>query len=197
MLNYIWFAMLVIGFVVGMINGRINEVTNVILESSKDAIMFSINLLGIICIWSGLMKIAEKSGLIRAITKGVKPLFGFLFPKVPKGHPSLGAMAANLIANVLGLGNAATPLGLKAISELQKINPLKDTVTNEISMFLILNSISLQLIPTSIIAIRSHANSKNPTEIMFTIWIVSAFTAIAGLISAKCFSSTWKIKRGN
>lgn len=191
MLNYIWFGMLVLGFIVGMMNGRVNEVTNAAIESANEAIKFSISLLGIMCLWSGLMKIAEKSGLIKVIASALRPILNFLFPKVPKNHPSMGAIVMNLTANILGLGNAATPLGLKAMSELQKLNPAKHTVSNEISMFLVLNTASLQLIPTSVIAIRVYAGSVNPTEIISTVWTASAFAALAGIISAKVLSYCW------
>jgi spore maturation protein A len=196
MLNYIWFGMLVIGIIIGMMNGRVNEVTNAAIESAGDAIKFSINLLGIMCLWSGLMKIAEKSGLVKTIASAVRPVLGFLFPQIPKNHPSMGAIVMNLAANILGLGNAATPLGLKAMSELQKLNPSKHTVSNEISMFLILNTASLQLIPTSVIAIRAHAGSKNPAEVISTVWIASASAAIAGIVSAKVFTYVWRKRRG-
>ncbi|NSW89739.1 MAG: nucleoside recognition protein [Firmicutes bacterium] len=188
MLNYIWFGMITFGFIVGIMNGRINEVTNAVIESAGDAIKLSINLLGIMCLWSGLMEIAEKSGLVKNIASIVKPLLKFLFPKIPRNHPAMGAIVMNLAANILGLGNAATPLGLKAMTELQKLNPLKQTASNEIAMFLVLNTASLQLIPTSVIAIRSQAGSTNPVEIISTIWVASAFAAIAGIISLKVFS---------
>ncbi len=173
-------------------NGRVNEVTNAAIESAGDAIKFSINLLGIMCLWSGLMKIAEKSGLVKTIASAVRPVLGFLFPQIPKNHPSMGAIVMNLAANILGLGNAATPLGLKAMSELQKLNSSKHTVSNEISMFLVLNTASLQLIPTSVIAIRAHSGSANPAEIISAVWTASTFAAIAGIVSAKVFSYIWK-----
>jgi len=195
MMNYIWFGMLVLGFITGIINGRIDEVTNAIIVSSGDAIKLCINLLGIMCLWSGLMKIAEKSGLIRNIASLVKPLISYLFPSVPKNNPAAGAIVMNMVANILGLGNAATPLGLKAMEELQKLNPKEHTASNDISMFLILNTASLQLIPTSLIAIRAQAGSANPVEIISCVWIASAFAAIIGIISAKFFSKTSRSRR--
>lgn len=187
MLNYIWFGMLVTGFIIGIMNGRANEVTNAVIESAEDAIKLSISLLGIMCLWSGMMKIAEKSGLVKNIASAARPVLNFLFPKIPKNHPATGAIVMNLVANILGLGNAATPLGLNAMSELNKINPLKHTVSKEISMFLVLNTASLQLIPTSVIAIRAQACSANPTEIISAVWVASAFAAIAGIVSTKVF----------
>lgn len=189
MLNYIWFGMLVIGFAVGIMNGRVNEVTQAVVDSSKNAIELSIGLLGIMCLWTGLMGIAEKSGIIRGIARIVRPVMRFLFPGIPKGHPASGAIVMNLVANFLGLGNAATPLGLKAMGELQKLNPSKDTSTNEMSMFLVLNTACIQFIPATIIAVRAAAGSKSPTEIIGTIWVATICATTAGVIAAKILSS--------
>ena len=188
MLNYIWFGMLVIGFVVAILNGRIDVVTQAAIDSAGEAVNLSIKLLGVMCMWTGLMGVAEKSGMVRAISRLVKPLLSFLFPEVPKNHPAVGAMVMNLVANFLGLGNAATPLGLKAIGELQKLNPKKDTATNAICMFLVLNTSAVQLIPATIIAIRSAEGSSNPAEIIATIWVASSCAAVVGISAAKLFS---------
>lgn len=196
MLNYIWFAMLIIGFVVGIMNGRVSEVTQAVVDSSKSAVEISIGLLGVMCLWTGLMEVAEKSGIIRGIAKAVRPVMKFLFPGIPKEHPAGGAIVMNLVANFLGLGNAATPLGIKAINELQKLNPNKDTATNEMSMFLVLNTACIQFIPATIIALRSAAGSKNPTEIIGTIWVASISACMAGIIAAKILSSFFKTKSG-
>jgi len=195
-LNYIWFAMLIIGFVVGIMNGRVSEVTQAVVDSSKSAVEISIGLLGVMCLWTGLMEVAEKSGIIRGIAKAVRPVMKFLFPGIPKEHPAGGAIVMNLVANFLGLGNAATPLGIKAINELQKLNPNKDTATNEMSMFLVLNTACIQFIPATIIALRSAAGSKNPTEIIGTIWVASISACMAGIIAAKILSSFFKAKSG-
>ncbi|HOM02511.1 MAG TPA: nucleoside recognition domain-containing protein [Acetivibrio sp.] len=194
MLNYIWFAMLITGFAVGIINGRIDELTQAVVDSSKSAVEISIGLLGIMCLWTGLMEVAEKSGIVRGIAKAVRPVMKFLFPGIPKGHPAGGAIVMNLVANFLGLGNAATPLGIKAMNELQKLNPNKDTATNEMSMFLVLNTACIQFIPATIIALRAAAGSKNPAEIIGTIWVASICAFIAGIIAAKILSSFSKGK---
>ncbi|MDF2523951.1 MAG: nucleoside recognition domain protein [Clostridiales bacterium] len=194
MLNYIWVGMLMIGFVVAIMNGRINEVTQAAMNSAREAIDLSIGLLGIMCLWIGLMTIAEKSGLVRAIAKILKPVMSFLFPGVPKSHPAMGAMVMNLVANFLGLGNAATPLGLKAMNELQKLNPMKDTATHAMSMFLVLNTSAIQLVPATVIAIRVQYKSANPTEVISTIWVASACAMMVGILFAKWFS---KISGGN
>jgi spore maturation protein A len=183
-----------IGFVVAIMNGRINEVTQAAMNSAREAIDLSIGLLGIMCLWIGLMTIAEKSGLVRAIAKILKPVMSFLFPGVPKSHPAMGAMVMNLVANFLGLGNAATPLGLKAMNELQKLNPMKDTATHAMSMFLVLNTSAIQLVPATVIAIRVQYKSANPTEVISTIWVASACAMMVGILFAKWFS---KISGGN
>ncbi|HHV95330.1 MAG TPA: nucleoside recognition protein [Clostridiaceae bacterium] len=192
MMNYIWFGMLIFGFITGIINGRMDEVTNAIIASASDAIKLSINLLGIMCLWTGLMKIANESGLVKNIASLMKPFIKVLFPGIPSNSPAAGAIVMNLVANILGLGNAATPFGLKAMEELQKLNPRKHTVSNDISMFLVINTASLQLIPTSLIALRAEAGSANPVEIIGCIWIASACAAITGVIATKILSSTRK-----
>lgn len=192
MLNYIWLGMLVIGFVMGIINGRVQEVTKAAIDSSQTAIQLSIGLLGVMCLWTGLMNIAEKSGLIRGIARAVRPLMRFLFPEVPKGHPAIGAIVMNLVANLFGLGNAATPLGLKAMSELQKLNKKQDIATNSMSMFLVLNTSVLQLIPATVIAIRSEAGSSNSAEVIGTIWFATLCASIAGITAVKFFTVFYK-----
>ena len=192
MLNYIWVGMLIIGIVVGVINGRIDEVTKAIDNSSQNAIELSIGLLGVMCLWTGLMGIAEKSGIIKTIAKILRPLIKFLFPEIPKNHSAAGAIVMNLVANFFGLGNAATPLGIKAMKELQKLNKNKDTSTNAMSTFLVLNTCCIQFIPTTIIAVRASAGSKNPTEIIGTIWVATICATIVGIIAVKFFSVVYK-----
>ncbi|MDP4181697.1 MAG: nucleoside recognition domain-containing protein [Bacillota bacterium] len=185
MLNYIWMGMLVIGFIVGGINGKLGEVTQAAFNSSKSAVELSIGLLGILCLWTGLMGVAEKSGLISKISKIVSPLISFLFPEVSSKSPAVGAIVMNLTANFLGLGNAATPLGLKAMDELQKINRKKDTASDSMVMFLVLNTTAIQLIPATIIALRAASGSGNPAEIIIPIWITSISATIVGVIAVK------------
>lgn len=192
MLNYIWVGLLVIGFIAGIINGRIDEVTKAAMDSAQTAVTVCIGLLGIMCLWTGLMKIAEKSGLIRGISHVVRPVMNLLFPGIPKDHPAMGAIVMNLVANFLGLGNAATPLGIKAMGELQKLNKDKKTATDAMCMFLVLNTAAIQLIPASIIALRTAEGSKKPAEIMICIWIASVCATIMGIIAAKLLSKVWK-----
>lgn len=189
MLNYIWFFLLIVGFVVGILNGRIDEVTQAAITSAGKAIELSIGLLGIMCLWTGLMNIAEKSGLVRILAKIIKPVLKFLYPKIPVKHPAMGAIVMNLTANFLGLGNAATPLGIKAMVEMQKLNPDKETATDEMCMFLVMNTSAIQLIPATIIAVRTKLGSTNPTEIIATIWVASIIATIVGITAAKLFIS--------
>lgn len=192
MLNYIWLGMLFIGFVVGILNGRIQEVTKAAMDSAQAAVELSIGLVGVMCLWTGLMGIAEKSGLVRFLAKKIRPVMRFLFPDIPKGHPAMGAIVMNLVANFFGLGNAATPLGIKAMGELQKLNPDKDTATDSMGMFLVLNTSAIQLVPATIIALRSASGSSNPSEIIVTIWVATLCATIAGVISVKLFTSIGK-----
>lgn len=185
--------MLVAGFIIGIINGRVDEITSAALGSAGKAVELSIGLLGIICLWTGLMQIAEKSGIVSAISKLLMPLLRFLFPGVPKNHKAMGAIVMNLSANFLGLGNAATPLGLKAVSELQKLNRSKDTATNEMCMFLVLNTSVIQLIPATVLAVRADAGSANPAEIIVTTWIASLCASVAGIVIVRLFTGLGKI----
>lgn len=185
MLNYIWSGMIIIGVIVATFNGRLEMVTNAVIDSSKVAIEMSIELLGIMCMWLGMMKIAEKAGIIEAIANFMKPFTRIIFSKVPQDHPAMGAMVMNIVANLMGLGNAATPLGLKAMGELQKLNKTKDTASDAMSMFLIINTCSIQIIPTTLIAIRSATGSKNPTQIITPVWVASICAALTGIILAK------------
>lgn len=185
MLNYIWFGMIIISIIVAVFNGRVDMVTKALIDSSKSAIDISIELLGIMCMWLGIMKIAERSGLIERISGALKPVTKRIFSKVPPNHPAMGAMVMNIVANLFGLGNAATPLGLKAMGELQKLNNSKDTATTSMCMFLIINTCSIQLIPATLIAIRNATGSNNPTEIIAPIWISSSIAMISGIILAK------------
>lgn len=191
MLNYIWVGLLLIGFIVGIFNGRIDQVTKAAMDSAQSAVMVCIGLLGVMCLWTGLMKIAEKSGLVTSIGRLVRPILGFLFPDIPKDHPALGAIVMNLVANFFGLGNAATPLGIKAMNELQSLNKNKKTATDSMCMFLVLNTAAIQLVPANIIALRTSEGSKKPAEIIVCIWIASICATIMGIIAAKLLAKVW------
>ena len=177
MLNYIWFGMMAISVVAGIFTGRIDAVTEAAISMSKVAVEISIGLIGIMALWLGIMKIAEASGLIRIIAKGLRPVTIRLFPDVPADHPAIGSIVLNMSANMLGLGNAATPLGLKAMEELQELNPKKDTATNAMVMFLAINTSSVQIIvPATVVALMGVTVSQ--------IFVTTILATLASTITA-------------
>lgn len=185
MINIIWFFMIGIGIVVGLVNGRLEEMTQAAMDSAQLAVEMCIGFIGIWALWLGLMNVAQKSGFIQGISKVISPVFRRIFPDVPKNHPAMGAMVMNMAANMMGLGNAATPLGLKAMEELQKLNQYKDRASNAMCTFLVINTSSIQLIPTTVIALRMSTGSSNPTEIIGTSLIATTVSTVVGLISVK------------
>ena len=195
MLNYIWMGMLVAGFIMGILNGRLEEVTHAAFASAGRAVELSIGLLGIMCLWSGLMKISEKSGLMKVIARLARPMLKFLFPQIAKNNKALGAIIMNLSANFLGLGNAATPLGIKAMTELQKANGKSETASDSMCMFLILNTSAVQLIPTTLIALRTDAGSAAPSEITACVWVVSICSALVGITMVRLLSGTGRMQK--
>ena len=178
MLNYLWAGMIVIGILYGALQGNLTEITNAALDSSKEAISLCITMMGVMAFWMGLMEIATKAGIIQAATKGIMPVIRFFFPNIPKGHKANQHIATNFIANILGLGWAATPAGLQAMEALGELEEdrrngkapgvarKKGIASNEMCTFLILNISSLQLIPINIIAYRSQYGSVNPAGIV-------------------------------
>ncbi len=185
MLNYIWFGLMAIALIVGAINGTLTDVTQAAIGSAKTAVDIALGLIGIMALWLGIMKIAEEGGLIKILARAIRPLARFLFPEVPDGHPAIGAIMMNVTANWLGLGNAATPLGLKAMEQLQSLNPTKDTATNSQITFLAINTASITFIPMTIIAIRSELGSANPFEIISTGIFASTMACIAAITASK------------
>jgi len=185
MINFIWAALMIIGFVVGAINGNIQEVTDAAIQNAETAVEIALGLIGMMTLWLGIMKIAEDAGLVQKLANLIKPITTRLFPDVPADHPAMGAIMMNLAANMLGLGNAATPLGLKAMQELQKLNQKKDTATDAMVMFLAINTSSVTLIPASTIAILSSAGGTNPTNIIGPTLIATIVSTTVGVIAAK------------
>ena len=182
MLNYIWFGMMFAGVVVGIFTGNIDAVTEAAIDMAKVAVNLAIGLIGIMALWLGIMKIAEESGLIRLIAKGLRPITIRLFPDVPEDHPAIGSIVLNMSANILGLGNAATPLGLKAMEELQGINPDKDTATNAMCTFLAINTSSVQLIlPATVVALMGATSS----QIFITTIFATGMSTIAAIAAVK------------
>lgn len=184
MINFIWAGLLIIGFVVGAFTGNLETVTNAVIENAKTGVEISIGLIGTMALWLGIMKIAEDSGLVEKIAKVITPVLRKIFPDVPEGHPAMGAIVMNIAANMLGLGNAATPLGLKAMQELQTLNETEDTATDAMVMFLAINTSSVTLIPASTIAILVTAGDTNPTSIIGATLVATTISTTVAIIAA-------------
>ncbi|NBI06541.1 nucleoside recognition domain-containing protein [Senegalia massiliensis] len=203
MINIIWFLFIIIGIIVATVTGNIEAVTQAAIDNAELAVELAIGLVGVMALWLGIMKIAEEAGLVQLLGKALRPIMIRLFPEVPDDHPAMGAMIMNMAANVLGLGNAATPLGLKAMTELNKINEDKDTASNAMCTFLAINTSSVTLIPATVIAYRAAAGSANPTEIIGPVIIATLASTIAAIIAVKTlsklpvFSSTNPMKKKN
>jgi len=189
MLNYIWFGMMFIAVIVGILTGNIDAVTQAAIDMAKTAVEIAIGLIGIMALWLGTMKIAEESGLIRVIARAIRPITIRLFPDVPEDHPAIGSIILNMAANLLGLGNAATPLGLKAMEELQDLNPEKETATNAMCTFLAINTSSIQLIlPATVVALMGAAAN----QIFITTILATGLSTIAAIIAVRFLE---KLKR--
>ncbi len=185
MLNILWPILIIISYIYSCFTGKINDINNGIFESCKSAVELTITFFGTITLWCGIMKIAEDSSLSKKLSNLLKPIIKFLFPNIKPNSYEL--ISLNMIANILGLGNAATPLGLNAMKSLQKENPNKTSLSNSMVMLILLNTASLQLIPTTVIAIRTSLNSSNPTGIIFPVWISTILAAFAGVFTVKLF----------
>ena len=189
MLNYIWFGMMFIAVIVGILTDNIDAVTQAAIDMAKTAVEIAIGLIGIMALWLGTMKIAEESGLIRIIARAIRPITIRLFPDVPEDHPAIGSIILNMAANLLGLGNAATPLGLKAMEELQDLNPEKETATNAMCTFLAINTSSVQLIlPATVVALMGAAAN----QIFITTILATGLSTIAAIIAVRFLE---KLKR--
>lgn len=185
MLNILWPIFIILSFMYALIFGKISDVNSGIFESLSDAVELSITFLGTICLWSGIMEIAKRTTLINKMTKFLRPIINFLFPDLKKNETAKQEISMNMIANILGLGNAATPLGLKAMKSMQKINDKKDRLSDSMMMFVVINTASIQIIPTTVIAIRNSLGSENPTSIVFPVWIATIAAAVFGIIATK------------
>lgn len=184
-MNKIWIFMIITSIVIGTINGLAPDMVDAIFDSTKSATENCLNILGMVCLWSGIMKVAEECGIVKKLSRLVSPILNILFPKLKKDSEARGTIALNMTANLLGLGNVATPLGLSAMEDMQKNNSDKDTLTDEMMMLIVLNTASIQLIPTSIIALRVAHGSANPVIIVAPILIASLASVICGVILVK------------
>ena len=189
LLNKVWISLFLIAFLTALSKlifwhdlFIFEKIINSIFEASKSGFEISLYFTGALCLWMGIMRIGEEGGAVRIMSRFVSPLFSKLFPEVPKNHPAIGSMMMNISANMLGLDNAATPMGLKAMKELQSLNPKPDTATNAQIMFLVLNASGLTIIPISILSLRAANGSASPTEVFLPILISTFFATLAGLI---------------
>ena len=185
MLNILWPVFIILSYIYAIISGKIEEINNGLFASLQETVELTLTFLGTICLWNGIMQIAKNTTLIEKMSKILQPVINFLFPDLNKNATAKKEISMNMIANILGLGNAATPLGLKAMKTMQKENPKKDTLSNSMMMFIVLNTASIQLIPTNVIAIRSSLNSQNPTSIIIPVWIATIIAAIVGVFCTK------------
>lgn len=185
MLNYVWLGLIVIAILMGATTGNIEGVTKQAFDSAESAVKIALGLISIMTLWLGLMKVAEAAGLVNLLSRAMAPVMKRLFPQVPHDHPAMGSMLLNLAANWLGLSNAATPFGLKAMEELQKLNPQKDTATNAMVMFMGMNTSCITLIPATIIGVRISLGSANPFEIIGTTIVASVTATIVAITMAK------------
>ncbi len=185
MLNYIWFGLMAIALVVAAFNGTADAVTKGAIDSAKTAVEITLGLIGMMTLWLGIMRVAEAAGLVDLLGRMLRPIMRWLFPDVPDGHPANGAMVMSVAANMLGLNNAATPLSIKAMEELQSLNPVKETATNAMVTFMALNTSGVQLIPATMIGVLVAAGSRNPTAIIASTLVATAIGTVAAVVAAK------------
>ena len=195
MINFIWCGMIVIGIVVGVLTGNIEAVSTAAIEWAETAVELSLGLIGVMALWLGLMKIAEEAGIVRGMGLLVKPIMVRLFPEVPADHPAMGSIVANMAANFFGLGNAATPLGIKAMQELQDLNENKEEASNAMVMFLAINTSSVTLISSSTIAYRSAAGAANPADIIAPTIVATVVSTTVAIVACKLLEKLPKYKR--
>jgi spore maturation protein A len=191
-MNVVFVLLLVAAAIAGVVKGDIKAVGQGAFDGAAQGVTLAIGLIGVMALWLGLLKIAEKAGLVEKLARLVQPIFRPLFPGVPDGHPALSAMLLNIAANMLGLGNAATPLGIKAMEELEKLNPTPGTATNAQVLFLAINTASLQLVPTTVIALRVSAHSADPAVIILPTLLATACALTVAVVSAKLLEQVWK-----
>lgn len=185
MLNILWPIFIILSVIYAVLFGKMEELNTGIFSSLSEAVELTITFLGTICLWSGIMEIAKQTSLINKLNKILRPFINFLFPDLKNNEEAKQEISMNMIANILGLGNAATPLGIKAMKTMQRENKRKDTLTNSMIMFIVINTASIQLIPTNVIAIRTSLNSQSPTSIILPVWIATIVAGIIGIFFTK------------
>lgn len=187
MLNILWPIFILLSFIYAFFSGSIDKVNNSIFDSAKSAVELTITFFGTICLWNGIIKIAQATTFTKKLNNLLKPIINFLFPEIRQNEKAKEEISMNIVANILGLGNAATPLGLKAMKTMQKDNNKKDTLSNSMAMFIVINAASLQIVPTTVIAIRSSLGSNNPTQMILPIWGATIMAFISSVTIAKLF----------
>lgn len=197
MLKYITVIMTLAAFIFAAVGGKMNELSTAFLSESDSAVQLAISLVGIICLWSGVMRVAEKSGITEMLAKLFSPVLGMLFKGLKKGGKAMQYITLNLTANILGLGNASTPFGLKAMAEIEKEenNPTPENASHNMIVFAVMNTASLQLIPTTVAALRLKAGSADPMEILPCVWLTSSVVLVIALIAANLLKKIWEEKK--
>ncbi len=191
MLNIIWPLFIIISLIYAICFGKVDEVNLAIFDSVENAVQISIKLLGTICLWNGIIKIATNTRLVEKLKRLLKPLLKFLFPDIKETEKAYGEISMNIVANIMGLGNAATPIGLNAMKSMQKNNKEKDKLSDSMAMFILINTASIQIIPTTVIAIRTSLGSNNPTGMILAVWIATLGAAISAIVMAKILMKRW------
>jgi spore maturation protein A len=191
-MNTVWVLLIVSSVILSILNGRVGEFTKAIFEGAKSAVEVSLFLLGIVALWLGITKIIEESGLIHRLSRGFRIFVSRLFPHVPRDHPALTSITLNLLANLFGLGNAATPLGIKAMQDLQSFNPDKDTITFEMMLFIVINTASIQLIPFTVIGILADFGAKNPAVVVLPTLLATVLSAAFAVGTLFVFRKVFK-----
>lgn len=185
MINYIWFIMIFLGVLVGLFTGNGETISKSIINSADSTVNMIIGLVGLMCFWCGVMKVAEKSGLTNKLAKVLRPILKLIFKEASKDEKALGAIVMNITANMMGLGNAATPFGIKAMQEMDRLNKENGVASNDMSLFLVLNAACIQFIPSTVISIRAASGSDNPGSIILPALIASTIAAVTGVILCK------------
>ena len=191
-MNYIWAFLMIISVICAAVTGRMEQLSNSILNGASDAVSLVISTLGMMCLWTGIMEIAESSGVTLFLSKLFSPILKFLFPEYKKDSPAIKAICMNIVANLLGLGNAATPFGINAMKEMQKLNNNSQTANNSMIMFVVINTASLQLIPTFLSVLRQQHGAQNPFDILPAMWVTAIISLVTGILAAKIFEGVYK-----
>ena len=187
-INVIWLYLILVSIVVAAYTGKMDEITRASFDSAKSAVTLALSLIGAMALWLGIMKVAEIAGLMKAISRAIRPLMVRLFPDVPSDHPAMSAIIMNMAANMLGLGNAATPMGIKAMTELEKLNPQKGTASNAMCLFLAINTSSVTILPLGVIAVRAAAGASNPASILIPSIVATGISTTVAILAAKLMS---------